>query len=41
MIIGDSFRDFWDNIVCTNILSDWDPRGKRKIKGLRKFLKRL
>ena len=39
--IEDSLRDIWDNIKCTNIQSIGVPEKKRKIKGLRKYLKRL
>ena len=39
--IEDSLRDFWDNIKHTNIRIIGVQKKKRKIKGLRKYLKRL
>ena len=39
--IEDSFRDFWDNIKCSNILVLWVSSKKRKRKAPRNFLKRL
>ena len=39
--IEDSLRDLWDNIKCTNIRIIGIPEKEEKIKGLRKYLKRL
>ena len=39
--IEDSLRYIWDNIRCTNILTTRVPEKKEKMKGLRKYLKRL
>ena len=40
-IIEDSFRDFGDNIKCTNIRVIGVPEEEEKKKALRKFLKKL
>ena len=38
----DSLRDLWDNIKYSNIqIIEVSQKKKRKIKGMRKFLKRL
>ena len=37
----DRLRDFWDNIKHTNLQIIVVPEMKIKIKGMRKFLKRL
>lgn len=37
----DSLRELWDNIKCINILAVPKRKRKRKIKGLRKYLKIL
>ena len=38
--IEDIFRDFWDNIKCSNIQVIGVPKEEEK-KALRKFLKKL
>ena len=40
-IIEDSFRDFWDNIKCTNIRVTGVPEEKEKNKGTEKIFEEI
>ena len=41
MIIEDNFRDFWDNIVCTNIWVIGIPGEKEKNKGTEEIFEEI